>query len=414
MNLLRWFSSVTLPTVLLAACSRSPMTMPAAPPAQVEVTQPITKQVTDYEEFTGQIEAVNSTSVRARVTGYLEQVLFKEGSMVKKDDTLFVIDPRIYQAEFDRATANLAQTKAHLGRLQLDYRRAAPLLPTRAISQEDFDKIAGDRDEAAALVKMAEAALKSASDNLNWTKVTALQSGRISRQMIDPGNLVKADDTILTTIVSLDPIYVYFDVDERTMLRIRRLIAEKKVRSARETQVSVLVGLSDEDGFPHVGIVDFVDNQVDKATGTLRLRGKLDNRNGLLSAGMFARVRVPVGDPHDALLVPERALSSDQGNKFVYVVDAKNQVEYRHVDIGSLHDGLRVIEKGLKPDERVIVAGLQRVRPGVTVDPQKTGSAQTATAATAANAPAEKAPATMPVAATKPREKTTPPTVKKL
>lgn len=351
-------------------CNRAQAKLPPPPPAKVLVSTPVTREITDYEEFTGQTEAMRTIVIRARVTGYLDRIMFTEGAEVRQGESLFIIDQRTYQAEVDRAQANLVQTRAHVARLQLDYNRAEKLLPSKAISQEDFDKAAGDLAEAAAAVKVAEAALQSSRLNLDFTTVHAPISGRISRQLIDAGNMVRADDTPLTTIVSLNPIYAYFDVDERTTLRIRRLFQAGKIKSAGEFQVSVELGLTDEEGFPHKGTINFVDNRVEVTTGTLRLRAVIDNSKNLFSPGMFVRIRLPVGSPHQAILVSEQAMGSDQGHKFVYVVNDKQEVEYRRVQVGALHSGLRVIESGLAIGEHVILSGLQRVRPGVTVTPK--------------------------------------------
>ena len=224
---------------------------------------------------------------------------------VKAGDTLFIIDPRTYQADYDRALANVALAKAHLERVSADYRRAEELLPRKAISQSDFDLAKGDRDEGAANVAVAAAALKSAKDYLDWTNVVTPISGRISRQMIDPGNMVKADDTLLTTVVSQDPIYAYFNVDERTSLEFRRMLEAGKVKSARDVRVPVWLGLVDEEGYPLEGTVNFVNNRLEPMTGTLQLRGLFANPKGFLAPGMFARIRVPVGTPHWSILVPE-------------------------------------------------------------------------------------------------------------
>jgi RND family efflux transporter MFP subunit len=349
----------------------------AAPrPPDVVVSRPVVKQITDYNDFTGRTEAVASVEVRARVTGYLEKVLFKEGDDVKKGQPLFDVDPRVYQADLKRAEAILQQAKARLDRMELDFKRAEPLLPSQAISREDYDRIVGDRNEAKAAVGMAQAAVDLAKLNLGFTTVTSPIDGRASRQLIDPGNMVKADETPLTTIVTLDPIYAYFDADERSVLNFRRLMQAGKVKPARESQAPVLMGLIDEEDekgdplFPHAGVINFADNRVDAMTGTLRLRGKFDNPKHFLAPGLFVRVRVPIGAPHPAILVSERALGNDQGQKFVYVVNEKNEVVYRRVKVGTLQDGLRVIEEGLAQNEQVVVDGLQRVRPGMTVQPK--------------------------------------------
>jgi RND family efflux transporter MFP subunit len=355
----------------LAGCDRGePKGDAAAPLPRVEVALPVTDQVRDYEEFTGRTAAQESIDIRARVTGYLTEVHFKEGDDVKKGDALFEIDPRPYQAELNRALANLNQADAHLKRLNADFARARPLLARQAISQEEFDKIAGDRDEAEAAVGVARAQRDSARLNLDFTKIAAPIDGRISRQFINRGNLVRADDTVLTNLVTLDPIYATFDVDERTMLRIRRLIREGKIRSAREKGVTqpVELGTSDEDGFPHPGTLNFIENQLDPGTGTLRVRAEFRNEGAFLAPGLFARLRIPIGDKHPALLVAERALGTDQGQRFLFVVGDDNVVDYRPVKVGSVHNGMRAITDGVKPTDKVVVSGLQRVRKGSKVE----------------------------------------------
>ena len=248
------------------------------------------------------------------------------------------------------------------------------MLPQKAIAQSDYDLAKAIATRRPAAVKVAEAALNTAELNLDFTKVTAPISGRISRYLVTVGNLVQSGDqanvTLLTTIVSVDPMYAYFDVDERTVLRVRQLIREGKAKSAREAAMPVMLGLANEDGFPHRGTIDFVDNQVNPKTGTLRVRGMFPNKDEALLPGFFARVRVPVGAPHQALLVTDRAIDNDQGQKILYVVNDKNEVVSRPIRVGLLHDGLRAIEDGLKPGERVIVNGLQTVRPGITVEPK--------------------------------------------
>jgi RND family efflux transporter MFP subunit len=337
----------------------------------VEVSLPISREVEDHEEFTGRTDAIASVEVRARVTGYLDKLNFKDGSDVKQGDVLFEIDPRPYLADLEGAKANLLQAQAHLQRLNTDFTRALGLLQRKAISQEEFDRIAGDHSEAEAEVGMAKASYDLAGLNLQFTKVIAPISGRISRRLIDPGNMVRADDTILTTIVTLDPMYIYFDVDEGTMLRLRRLRLAGKIRSARESEVSVRFRLADEQGFPHTSAINFADNKVDPSTGTLQVRAIFDNHERLLAPGLFAQVQLPVGDPHKAILVNERALMTDVGRKFLYVVHDNDQVEKREVTVGLAENGLRVIEKGLALNERVIVNGLQAVREGDTVTTQK-------------------------------------------
>lgn len=355
---------------MLAGCSQAPPTGPNATVPEVRVSLPIHRRVTDHEDFPGRVEAVDSIDIRARVTGYLDKVNFREGMEVNKTDVLFEIDPRLYQAEASRQEANLLQAQARLDRLNTDFQRATTLLPRSGISREEYDKIAGDRKEAMAAVEVAKAGVVFARQNLDFTKVQAPIGGRISRRYIDPGNLVKADDTVLTTLVSLDPIYVYFDLDERTTLRLQRLIRQGSAQWASENGLPMLAGRVDEEGFPRAGVVNFADNRVDADTGTWRLRGRFANSGLDLTPGLFVRVRLPIGSPYDALLVSEQALGTDQGQKFLYVVDDANQVAYRRVKVGRLHEGLRVVTDGLKPGEKVVVSGLQRVRPGAVVHPE--------------------------------------------
>jgi RND family efflux transporter MFP subunit len=345
----------------------------AAP--EVIVKSPVVKTVTDYQDFTGYLDAVRSVEIRARVSGYLIEGLKdggpnKEGTEVKKGELLFEIDPRTYEADKNKAEAALAQSQAHLERLAKDLKRAQELLPTRSIAQGDYDQIAGDHKEAEAAVKTAQAALRTANLNLEFTKVRAPCDGRLSKQLIDPGNMVQTDQTALTTIVTLDPIYAYFDIDERTHLQLRRMVRTGQLKPARQTELRIQLRLADEEGFPHEGTFDFADNRLDRMSGTMRCRGIFPNPQRLLSPGNFARIRLPIGDPHPAILISEEALSSDQGQKFLYIVDGDNKVIYRRVEIGSLHDGLRVIKSGLTKEDRVIVDGLQQVKPGDQVRPK--------------------------------------------
>jgi RND family efflux transporter MFP subunit len=274
----------------------------ADPPPEVPVRQPLVREVTDYQDFTGRTEAVSQVELRARVSGFLDRVLFKDGADVKKGELLCEIDPRPYMAELQKAETRRAVEEAKLKRAEAEFKRAKALLPRQGISREDFDKIADDRAVAEAEVHAAMAECEAAKLNVAFTKVTAPISGRISRRLIDPGNVVRADETPLATIVSLDPMYVYFDVDERTALRMWRAAREGKAKAA--TELPVAMGLADEKGFPHRGKVDFADNRVDPKTGTLRMRAVLPNADGLLVPGLFVRVRLTTSEPHKAL--PEK------------------------------------------------------------------------------------------------------------
>ena len=368
-----WLLPPLLFTAAVLGCDQAQHPQPPPPgAAEVLVSLPITREVTDYEEFPGQTEAIPMVEIRARVTGYLSRVYFKDGADVNEGDLLFEIDPRPYQAALDRAQANLVQSDVHLKRLEADYQRAQNLYPKGAIGREEYDRIVGDRGEAVAAVGVAQANLNLAKLNLEFCKVRAPFSGRISRRTIDPGNMVKADETALTYLVSLNPIYVYFDVDERTFLRLQRLIHQGQIPSARDGEVPCQMALADDEAgvFPYKGVINFVDNRVDPGTGTLRLRGVFENPHGIIAPGLFVRVRAPVGKPHQAILMTEQALGTDQGQKFVYAVNDKDQAVYQPVKVGRLHNGLRALTEGLQPGQRVVVSGLQRVRPGAQVAPK--------------------------------------------
>ena len=408
---------VSLASILalaLLGCSReTPQTPPAERPA-VMASHPVQRTVTDYADFTARLSAVDSVEVRARVDGYLESVHFEAGSLVQKGDVLFVIDQRPFIREVNRVKAQLEQAQAEYqlalsqiesaeaakARADADLEnkrkrqaRAEKLLAQQAMTQQEFDErqselgmveadvrsaVAGIASANAAVVSAtaaetsARAALAIAELNLEYTTVTAPVSGRISRNLVSEGNFIQAGErlggTLLTTIVSVDPIYAYFDVDERTVLRVKQLILEGAAGMPDEVEIPVWLGLADEDGYPHQGVVNFVDNQVNPRTGTLTVRGVFPNQDESLLPGYFARVRVPIGIPHSALLITERAIDMDQGQKVVYVVDADGQVLMRPVQLGALHDDLREITDGLQPGDQVIVNGLQQVGSGVTVE----------------------------------------------
>ncbi len=352
-------------------CQQAKSQMPPPPPAEVLVEMPVEKEITDHEDFTGQTEAFKSVEVRARVTGYLEQVNFQDGTEVAEGAVLFNIDARPYQAQVDKTEATVAQNEARLNRLNLDLQRTTVLRSKGVLTQEDFDKVTGDRAEAEATLRAARADLERARLDLEFTRVRAPISGRISRKLLDIGNLIKGDETVLTTINTPDPMYVYFDVNERTLLRLRRMVQSGKMRSSKEVELPVLMGLADEgDDFSHAGIINFEENKLDSSTGTLRIRGIFPNPSRLLSPGLFVRIRVPIGAAYRAVLVSEQSLGTDQGQKFLFVINAQDEAEYRKVQTGGLHDGLRVITDGLKMGEKVVVNGLQRIRPGAKVAPK--------------------------------------------
>jgi len=357
---------------------RAPQVAPQEGPT-VPVSRPVTRQVTDYVDFTGRTQAVKSVNVVARVTGYLVQEPFKEGSEVKEGDLLFEIDPRPYEAQYNQAAGQVNLYKAQFRLAQVTLARDEQLArPPGAVSAQQIDQDRAALDEADAQVKAAEANLDVCRLNLSFCKVTSPIDGQVSRYYLTLGNLVSQDQTLLTTVVSLDPVYAYVDVDEPTVLRVRRAINAGQMKPYKSGQIPILMGLQGEEGFPHKGIVDFVNNQVNPTTGSILARGIFDNPlppggRRLLFPGMFVRIRLPIGQPHPALLVIDRAIGSDQGLKYVYVLDAQSKIEYRRVETGSLEsDGLRVVTTGLKPDELVVVGALQQVRPHMQVKAEQT------------------------------------------
>jgi RND family efflux transporter MFP subunit len=339
-------------------------------PTVVSVSAPVEQEIVDYAVFTGNTAAVGSVEIRARVSGYLTKVAYQAGAEVKADTLLFEIDPRPYQADLDQASAQLASDQAALERATADLGRSEELIAKKALSREDYDKSVAAQKQAAAAILGSKAKVERAQLNMEFTKVTAPIAGRVERNLISVGNLVAADTTLLTNIVSTSPVYVYFDVDERTLLELQRLMRESKAAAKSLSEMAVEMSLADESGFPHRGHLESVDNSLDRDTGTLRVRAVFDNKDGTLLPGLFARVRVPVTDPYRALMVTERAIGTEQKQKYLLLVDEKNEVVLQNVDLGALHDGLRVISQGLRGGQRVIVNGLQRVRPGVTVDPK--------------------------------------------
>jgi len=346
--------------------------MPAPQAPLVTVERPREIDVVDNYYFEGYTAAVSSVEVRARVTGYLSKIYFKDGADVKEGDPLFLIDPRPYQAELDQAKAQLARVEAQLKRLEADYARAEKLIGNRTITKEEFDRIAAELGEAKAEIKARQAAITTADLNLHFAAIKAPITGRISRRLVNEGALVTANLTELTTIVTVKPIYAYFDVDEPTVLRLQKMIREGKLKSAKHSDVTVYLGLDIDSDYPYPGTIDFIDNRVDQATGTLKVRAVFPNDDEALSPGLHARIRMPLGQPHKALAIPERAIGTRQGMKYVFVVNANKQVVERPVTLGLQQGKMRVVTEGVKPDELVIVNGIQRVRDGVTVDPRQT------------------------------------------
>ncbi|WP_129641620.1 efflux RND transporter periplasmic adaptor subunit [Peristeroidobacter agariperforans] len=375
------FVTVVLPalaaavlTLLLQGCSSEAQTQAAAPLPQVSVAAALERDVQEWDEFTGRLEAVESVEIRPRVTGYIESVNFTEGSIVKKGDLLFVIDPRPYRADLSKAEAELARAIARAELSNTDVERSEKLLGVKAVSREEYDQRLNAQRESQANVEAARAAVTAAKLNLEFTRVTAPITGRVSRAVVTAGNLVTGGSTqatLLTTLVSIDPIYVTFEGDEQVYLKYTELARRGDRPSSRDAANPVLMALANEQGFPHKGAMTFVDNQVDPRTGTIRARASFENKDGYLTPGLFARVKLLGHSSHKTVLVDDRAIGTDQSQKFVYVVDGENKVSYRSVKVGRLTDGLRIVEDGLQPGENVIVNGLQRVHPGVIVAPEK-------------------------------------------
>jgi RND family efflux transporter MFP subunit len=350
----------------------------ALPAPEVSVSQPLEEPVQEALEFTGRTSAIESVEIRARVTGYITKVAFTDGALVKVGDLLFEIDPREYQAAVLRAEGQVARLRAQLARTESEVGRNQALRPSGAASARELERAIAERGSAEGELKTTLAQLEIARLDVEFTRVTAPVAGRVSRAEVTQGNLVVVGPSggpLLTTVVSLDPVYVDFDADERALLRFRKaqIVREGAVtpENVRAAQAPVLVALGDEKDFSHRGTIDFVDNRVDPSTGTIHIRAVLPNPDKLLTPGLFVRVRVPVGETHPGVLVTDRAIGTDQDRKYVLVVNDKNVVEYRPVKLGGIHNDLRAVTEGLAAGEWVIVNGLQRVRPGVTVAPQK-------------------------------------------
>jgi len=369
--------AVIVAAIIAAGCGHETKVV-GTPPLEVSVSQPLVQPVQESLEFTGHTTAVESVDVRARVTGYITKVAFEAGALVNVGDLLFEIDPREYQAAVLRAEGEVARLRAQLARTESEVVRNQALRPSGAASGRELERAIAEKGAAEGELKAKLAQLELARLDVEFTRVTAPVAGRASRAEVTQGNLVvvgASGGPLLTSIVSLDPIYVDFDGDERSLLRLRKAEVARDGSSApenvREAKVTVLVALAGEDDFPNQGTLDSVDNKVDPSTGTIRIRAVLPNPKRLLTPGLFVRVRVPLSAPKDGVLVTDRAVATDQDRKYVLVVNDKNVVEYRQVKVGGLHGGLRSIEEGLTPNDWVIVNGIQRVRPGVTVAPQK-------------------------------------------
>lgn len=365
--------------LLLAGCDK-PQAVELPPPV-VTVTKAVEQDVEDWDEYTGRLAAVGTVDVRPQVSGYLTEVKFEDGDMVKKDQPLFLIDPRPYQADYNRAKGEYDKAESSLKLAQADLDRAKQLREKGVTAAGDFDKVSATFLQAQGAVLSARAALEKAALDLEFCTIKSPIDGRASLANITVGNLVSpSTEKPLTTIVSINPVYAYADVDERSLLRYVRHFLAKGVGPGEEEKVKIPIelGLQDEKGFPHRGYIDFTDNRVDPETGTIRLRGVFDSENGLLSPGLFVRLRLPAGEPYKAVVVPERSIGNDQGQKYVAVVGADNTVTIRPVELGRVREGLQVVSKGLAAGETVVVDGLLKVRAGEKVDPKPAGGPEEA------------------------------------
>ena len=401
--------------VLLVSCGqRTTAQRPSAP--AVTVSLPAQQEITEWDDYIGRVAAIEEVEIRSQVTGFLDSIHFRDGQIVAKGDLLLIIDQRPFQAALDHAKAGVAeatgrlqqsqaqllqaraqllQSKAHQTKAQLDFERYQPLAKEQAITKQDLDNaeqanraaladVEGSQArietasaaviEAQALVEAAKARVQSAELNLGFTRIAAPVSGRISRHLASIGNLISggsSEATLLTTIVSVDPMYVYFEADERAYLKYARLALRGERPSSREVANPVFVGLADEEGFPHRGFMDFVENKLDVTTSTIQARAGVPNPDMSLAPGLFVRVRLRGSGRYKAMLIPDAAVGSNLGQKFVYTVNGKNEVEMRPVSLGPLHEGLRIVRQGIAANDRVVVAGVQFVRPGAKVRPSE-------------------------------------------
>ncbi|EIR0468860.1 efflux RND transporter periplasmic adaptor subunit [Enterobacter asburiae] len=369
-------------SVLLVGCDNS-VAQNAAPPAPaVSAADVVVKSISQWDSFNGRIEAVESVQLRPRVSGYIDKVNYTDGQEVKKGEVLFTIDDRTYRAALEQAQANLARAKTQASLAQSEANRTDKLVNTNVVSREEWEQRRSAATQAQADIRAAQAAVAAAQLNLDFTKVTAPIDGRASRALITSGNLVTAGDTasVLTTLVSQKTVYVYFDVDESTYLHYQNLARSGQGASSNHTALPVEIGLTGEEGYPHQGKVDFLDNQLTPSTGTIRMRALLDNAQRQFTPGLFARVRLPGSAEFKATLIDDKAVLTDQDRKYVYIVDKEGKAQRRDITPGRLADGLRIVRQGLNPGDKVIVEGLQKVfMPGMPVNAKTV--AMTATSA---------------------------------
>jgi multidrug efflux system membrane fusion protein len=356
----------------LVGCDNKPAATAAPPAPSVTVAHPVQRVITEWDEYTGRFAALETVEVRARVSGFVDSIHFKEGQMVNRGDLLFIIDKRPYEIAVEQAKADVERAKAKLEVASLDVQRATPLVRSQSLTEREFDTRKAAERDAAGQVGSADAALKQAQLNLEWTEVRAPTTGRISDRRVDAGNLITGGQTgatLLTVIVSIDPIHFLFDGSEADFLRYLRLAAAGARPSSRDVQNPVSVRLADETDYTHQGRMDFVDNALNAKTGTIRGRAVFENKDGLLTPGFFGRLRL-FGGEHDALLVPDSAIASDQSRKIIFTVAADGTVGTKLVELGPIVDGLRIIRSGLAATDRIVIEGVQRARPGQKVNPE--------------------------------------------
>ena len=361
--------SLILIANVLAGCDNKSASTSAPPPPTVTVAHPFQKSITEWDEYTGRFTALETVEIRARVSGFIDSVHFQEGQIVKKDDLLFVIDQRPYQIAVEQAEADIERAQAKLDIATQDVNRATPLLQSQTLTEREFDTRKSIQRDASGQLAAANAALKQAQLNLEWTEVRAPIAGRISDKRVDAGNLISGGQTgatLLSVIVSIDPIHFVFDGSEADFLHYLRLAAAGTRPSSRDAPNPVAVRLADETDFTHMGRMDFVDNAINPKTGTIRGRAVFDNKDGFLTPGFFGRLRL-FGGTHDALLIPDGAIASDQASKIVFTVAEDGTVGTKRVELGPIVDGLRVVRSGLAPTDRIVIDGLPRARPGQKV-----------------------------------------------
>jgi multidrug efflux system membrane fusion protein len=364
-------SFLWLATLGVFGCGQKPAAQ-APPPPTVIVAKPVNKHVVEWDYFTAQTQAVDMVTITPRVTGYIDNITFKEGDVVNMGDLLYLIDPRPYQATLDQAKGQLEQALAQQKLDNANLERSMDLLAKKVIAQQDFDTTASQKYVADAQVVTSQAAVESAQLNLDFTHIRSPLHGRISAQLVNRGNLVQANSTQLTTIVSIDPIYAYFNVDEASVIRFQKAVQAGQFVGPRQATLPIWLQLDTETGYPHQGVIDFINNSFDPATSTLRLRGRFPNQQGYLIPGAFGVVRVAGSPKYEGILVADRAIGSDQDQKYVMIVQPDGLTKYQRVELGPIVDGLRVVRSGLKGDETVIVEGIGKVRPNLKVNAEPT------------------------------------------